>query len=272
MSAPRRAHSARSAQRTRRPELSQHFLRSGALASSLIDQTAVGSSDRVVEIGPGRGALTAQLARRCRQLTAVELDPALCGELEQRFAASGRVRVVHADFLRWELPQRPYKLIGNVPYARTAEIVRRLASADRPPEDAWLVVQREAARCFAGAPFAPETLRSLQLKPAWQVEIVRTFERRDFDPPPAVESVLLWMARRPRPLVSERRLYREFLRKAFAAGGPSVRHRLRGLLTSRQLSRLSRELRFDARHPPAELHFDQWLGLFRFWLRQRQPR
>jgi 23S rRNA (adenine-N6)-dimethyltransferase len=255
---------------TRRPELSQHFLRSGALASSLIEQCAVGRADRVIEIGPGRGALTAQLARCCRELVAVEIDPRLCDALRERFSRASNVSIVRADFLEWELPSEPYKLVANLPYARTTEIVRRLAGAEHPPDDAWLVAQREAARRFAGAPFAPETRLSLLLKPGWQIEIVRTFRRADFDPPPAVESVLLWMARRPRALVREARAWRRFVDVAFEGGGATVRQRLAPLLTAAQLSRLARELRFDVRARPATLGFDQWVGLFRFWLRERE--
>lgn len=260
----------RTAQGTRRPELSQHFLRSGALASSLIEQCAVGPADRVVEIGPGTGVLTAQLARRCRQVVAVELDERLCAELSRRFSRSPHVQIVHADFLDWPLPAAPYTLVGSLPYARTTEIVRRLSEGERPPDDAWLVMQREAARRFAGAPFAPETRLSLRLKPWWQVEIARGLRRRDFEPPPAVESVLLWLARRPRPLVGESRAWRSFVDRAFARGGASVRQRLQGLFTAPQLSRLARELRFDARGRPGALGFDQWLGLFRFWCRERE--
>jgi len=227
-------------------------------------------------VGAGTGLLTERLARCCSQLWAVEVDERLCGALRARFADAPHVCVVHADFLEWKRPAElgaRYKLVGNLPYARTAEIVRRLTEgpgASDGPEDAWLVVQLEAARRFAGAPFAPETLRSLSLKPWWQVEIARRLERSDFSPPPAVDSALLWMARRARPLVDDRALYREFLGRAFADGGASVRRRLEPLLSARQVSRLALDLRFDSKSSAAGLGFDQWLGLFRFWARERR--
>lgn len=144
---------------------------------------------------------------------------------------------------------------------------RRLAGAEQPPEDAYLIVQEEAAKRFAGTPYAPETLQALLLKPWWRVEIARRLKRSDFEPPPSVDCALLWMARRPRPLVepSERDLYRDFVAAAFGRHAGTVHGELRRLLTRRQIRRLARDLRFDANTPPSALSFDQWLAVFRFF-------
>jgi len=217
----------------------------------------------VVEIGPGRGALTRELLARCGRLIAVEIDRALCHELRATFGR--RVQVVEGDFLEYPLPGVPYKVFGSVPFSRSTAIVRRIDAAPRPPEDAFLVLQREAAGRLAGSPYAPETRLSLLLKPRWQVEIAGRLRRSDFDPPPSVDCVLLWLARRPRPLVEPRqvRAYREFVTRCFGRRGPGVGVDLRALLTPTQLARASRDLRFDPRSPASQLGFDQWLGLFR---------
>ena len=103
----------------RRPDLSQHFLRSRRLAASLIASAPVGTEDLVVEIGPGRGILTAELARRAREVRGVELDAHLCGELRQRFRRHPNVSIAQKDFLRYALPREgAYKVVGNIPYNR----------------------------------------------------------------------------------------------------------------------------------------------------------
>ena len=256
-----------SAYRTpRRADLSQHFLRSRALATSLITQAPVTRRDLVVEIGPGRGILTGELAHRCRKVVAVEFDRALYQGLRSRFRDNTRITIVQADFLRFPLPDAPYKVLGNIPFNRTAAIMRRLVQAPLPPEDVWLVVQREAAERFAGGPCSRETLSSLLLKPWWQVEIARRLRRTDFDPPPNVEAVVLWLARRTRPLV-DRSLatdYRRFIRTCFGRGDHTIRRCLRSEFTRTQVHRLGRDLRFDPSGPPSSLTFDQWLALFRF--------
>ena len=256
-----------SAHRTpRRADLSQHFLRSRALASSLIVQAPVTRRDLVVEIGPGRGILTGELARRCRKVVAVEFDGTLCQGLRSRFRDNTRIMIVQADFLRFRLPDAPYRVVGNIPFNRTAAIMRRLVQAPSPPEDAWLVVQLEAAERFAGGPCSRETLSSLLLKPWWQIEIARRLRRTDFDPPPNVEAVVLWLARRTRPLVdrSQATDYRRFIRTCFGRGDHTIRRCLRSKFTRTQVHRLSRDLRFDPSEPPSRLTFDQWLALFRF--------
>ena len=250
----------------RRAELSQHLLRGRPLAASLVDHSTVSRDDLVVEIGPGRGALTRALAERCRRLVAVEIDERLLADLRTGFRNAPHVEMVHGDFLRFGLPEGPYKVFGSIPYSRTAEIVRRLVDAPGPPEDAYLIVQREAAEWFAGVPYAPETLSSLLLKPWWQVEIVRRLRRTDFDPPPSVESVVLWLGRRSRPLVSDSQgdAYRRFVSDSFGRRGNTVRRCLGNVFTGRQIERLAIDLRFRWSDPPSSLTFDQWLGLFRF--------
>ncbi|MGH7575323.1 MAG: 23S ribosomal RNA methyltransferase Erm [Longimicrobiales bacterium] len=258
--------SAKQGRTPRRPELSQHFLRSEALANRLAAQTRISKHDLVLEIGPGRGALTAALARRCRKLIAVELDARLCGLLRKQFRDDRHVSIVQGDFLRFGLPTVPYKVVGSIPFSHTAAIVRRLVDGPSSLTDAHLVTQREAAHRFAGAPYAPESQPSLMLKPDWQVEIVRRLRRTDFDPPPRVDTVVLWLARRTRPLVhqAERTCYKRFVESCFGQGGDTIRKCLRSTFTRAEIRRLGTDLRFPEDAPPSDLTFDQWLGLFRF--------
>ena len=97
---------------------------------------------------------------------------------------------------------------------------------------------------------------------------MRRLRRTDFDPPPAVDSVVLWLARRPRPLIEESQgdVYRDFIELAFGRRGNSLRRCLRGLLTPAQIRRLADDLRFDPQSPPSELSFDRWLAIFRFFI------
>lgn len=259
--------SARHRRTPRRPELSQHFLRSGALADRLVAQARLSQQDLVLEIGPGHGALTGPLARSCGELLVVELDSRLCGLLREEFRHDPHVSIVQGDFLRFELPTSSYKVVGNIPFSHSAAIIRRLIDGPSPPSDAYLVTQREAAYRFAGGPRAPESLMSLLLKPDWQVEILRQLRRTDFDPPPRVHTVLLWLARRTRSLLhfSERTAYRHVVRSCFGQGGNTTRQCLRSRFTRVEIQKLSTDLRFRPDDPPSGLTFDQWLGLFRFY-------
>ncbi len=247
--------------RSRRAELSQHFL-SDAAASRLVQATSIAAADLVIEIGPGRGALTKWLARRTTRLIGVELDPYLADRLATRFAGQADIR--HGDFLDFPPPEEPYLIVGNLPYAQSTEMLRRLTETFTPPEAAWLVVQQDLAERFCGRPFQRESLWSLRLKPFWDLEIRDWLQRRDFSPPPAVDSVLLHLNRRQNPVIrlSERRAYLRLVEAAFSGG--DLRGALRPYLSKGHLKTLARRLRFHPEDPPGALCFEQWLAVYRF--------
>jgi len=248
-----------------RTGLGQHFLRRPERCAELVETAGLGDADLIVEIGAGEGALTHSLAARAGRVIAVEVDPACARSLRVRFGRERRVDVVERDFLGWPLPREPYKVFANPPFAHTAAIVRRLCEGDRPPDEAWLVLEDAAARRFAGSPYGPETLRALLLKPHWHVELRAELGPGDFSPPAAGPCALLWLARRGRPLVehAKRELYADFVACAFGRQGNRIEACLRGVLTKEQLRRCARSLRFDPREAPSALRFEQWLGLFR---------
>lgn len=216
-----------------------------------------------MEVGPGRGALTALIAARAGRVIGVELDGYLATQLEARQLPD--TMIVHGDFLDYSLPGRDYKLIGNLPYAVTTDIVHKVTTTSHAPREAWFVVQREAAHRFIGRPFRNETRWSLRLKPWWHVEIVEHLARRDFDPPPRVESVMIWLARRDPALVNadHEAGYRELIDVAFQSGD-SAGTSLKRFLTRKQIQRLAADLRFDLDDRPPKLCFEQWLGILRF--------
>ena len=248
----------------RRPELSQHFLRNAAVARALVHRMAFASGDLVVDAGAGDGALTQALADAGCRVIAVEKDERLYRQLARRFAGHPNVESRHADILAFPLPSTPYRVVSNVPYAITAALVRKLLHAARPPGEALLIVQREAAQKFAGTP--RETQFSLLHKPWFDITIAGAVARRDFSPPPRVHSSLLSIRHRGVPLVAggSGPDYRSFIATTFGRGAPEASHALRRYLTPRQMYRLGRDLGFARDARASQLTFDQWLGIFRF--------
>ncbi len=247
----------------RRPELSQHFLHDGA-ARQLVRWLGLPPGALVIEPGAGDGALTQALADAGCRVLAVEKDERLYEQLRRRFAGRRGIACRHGDFLAMQLPRTAYRVVSNVPYGITAAVVRRLLDALRPPEEAALVVQREAAEKFAGAPF--ETRFSLLYKPWFEISIECGVPRRCFEPPPRVRSVLMRIRPRAAPLVEAGRAYayRRFIVEAFGQGGAEASRGLRRFVTARQLARLRRDVGFTADARPSDLAFSQWLAIFRF--------
>lgn len=169
---------------------SQNYLTSSDMINKLLKRTSITKNDHVLEIGPGKGHITRALLRRRSRVTAVELDGELYQSLREKFAGEKNLRLIHMDFLKFRLPDNGnYKVFSNIPFNRTTAILRRLTERPNPPEEIWLVVEKGAAKRFMGKP--RENLRSLLLKPYFNMEIAYYFQREDFHPRPGVDAVLL---------------------------------------------------------------------------------
>jgi len=174
---------------------SQNFLTSGRVIRRIVSLANLNDSDHVVEIGPGKGHITRELLSRCGHVTAVELDPKLCAALRIKFSGVPGLHLAQGDFLAHPLPRGPYKVFANIPFGRTTDILRKLTQGSHPPQEAWLVVEKGAAKRFLGLPH--ESLASLNLKPWFEGEILYHFRREDFHPMPAAAAVLLHLKRKP---------------------------------------------------------------------------
>ncbi|HEX6800674.1 MAG TPA: rRNA adenine N(6)-methyltransferase family protein [Ktedonobacterales bacterium] len=247
--------------------LSQNFLRHPALAASLLDACDLRAGDVVYEIGPGKGILTQQLALRCQWVVAVEKDPRLADRLRGRFAAVPLVTIHQGDFLEYPLPHGPYKVVANIPFNITAAIVNKLAAAECPPVDAYLTMQREAAGVLLGEPH--ESLRSVLLKPWYDMEIVHRFRRTDFIPAPRVDVVMLRLRKRGPPLIgrADRQCFRDFVVHLFTTRHAVPGSALKDVFSRRQLRRISVELGLDFDRLPTltSIPFDHWLRLFAYF-------
>lgn len=177
----------------------QHFLISPAVLDAVVDAADVGPSDRVVEVGPGTGALTVRLAARAAEVVAYELDPRLVALLREDVVAGlANVRIVQADVLAVDLlGSRPTRVVANLPFQITTPVLERLLADDRRPPLSVLTVQQEVAERMRGA---PRSWLSVFIDVFAMVEIVRRVSPGAFDPRPRVASAVVRLRARPRPL------------------------------------------------------------------------
>jgi 23S rRNA (adenine-N6)-dimethyltransferase len=246
-----------------RPELSQHFFRDPALARRVVYALPI-ATRIVIDVGAGTGLLSEALADRGFRVIAIEKDARLFRALRARFIGRTNIECHHGDALTASLPRERYSVVSNVPFGISAALVRRLIGESRPPDDAFLILQLEAAQKFAGTPH--ETQFSLITKPSFELAIMRRFRRIDFDPPPRVRTALLHVHRREHPLLDApaRARYARFVADVFGAS-PQAGRALRTRLTRGQVRRLARDLGFAAGGSVRGLTFPQWLAIFRFY-------
>ena len=249
-------------QHDKRIPLAQNFLRSPKLVRRLVAISSVRPSDTVYEIGSGNGIITAELAKVARQVIAIEKDPQLVRRLRERFRLLDNVEIVERDFLAYSFVTSEYKVFANIPYNRTAQILRKILCERSKLSDAYLILQKEPAQRFSGTP--RETLFSILVKPFFEFRILTQLRRTDFWPVPNVDSVFLSIKRRICPLIEAQDVasYRDFVQYGFARWKPNLKLAFKNVFTYKQWKRLARELEFPLNATPTGLSCDQWVGLY----------
>jgi 16S rRNA (adenine1518-N6/adenine1519-N6)-dimethyltransferase len=212
-------------ERRQRPKLGQNFLVSATAQAAIVDALGDLSARTVVEIGPGRGAITVLLAGRARRLVAVELDRELAPRLRAEFAERESVSILEGDVLETDLTalrageDEKLLVVGNLPYSITSEILLRLFRYAGEIERAVIMVQREVADRIAAAPGTRDYgVLTVTAQMYARVEKLMTLPPGAFSPPPQVHSTVLRLTMAPRfgELGVEPEGFLRFVRSCFA--------------------------------------------------------
>lgn len=230
-------------------------------------KTSIDGCDTVYEIGPGNGIITKELAKKAGKIIAIEIDWELVEKLKSQFRVDTKVEIHHGDFMDSKISLQTYKVFSNIPFNLTSDIVRKLLNSSNPPTDSYLIMQKEAAMKFSGKPIATEF--AMLSRPKFSFEIIWNFLRTDFMPVPAVDVVMLHISKNNNPLISqdEITLYQQFIRFGFKAWKKDLKTAYKDIFTYEQWKRLSKEHGFPIKATPTLLTFEQWLGLFRYFLK-----
>jgi 16S rRNA (adenine1518-N6/adenine1519-N6)-dimethyltransferase len=209
-------------------KLGQHFL----IRESILEQLAAAAcgshSNLVIEIGPGRGALTRHLLPRTDELHTIELDKDLADYLRREFAQDPKLHVHQADVLQTDLSQwGPAIITGNLPYYITSPILERFLALDARFPTAVFLMQREVAERLLAK---PGTRNYAYLTVAAQLvcdlELVCRVPPSAFKPPPKVDSAAVRFLRKPE-LVPDLDSVLKFVSRCFAQKRKTLRNNLR---------------------------------------------
>ena len=237
--------------------ISQNFLTSSKTIQRLLRRTSINKNDFVIEIGCGKGHITRELIKVCSSVDAFEIDFKLYNQLRDKFGDIDNLNLNHLDFLKADLPKHePYKVFSNIPFSITSDIIRKLTTSHNPPQEAWLVMEKGAAKRFMGKP--GDTLASLLIKPFFDMKIEYYFERQDFHPMPSVDIVLLHFNRKIQSdiPVSQQKDFTRFVEK-------SLRYGIGSQLTKKQTATALRLAKLPQIEQSGLMSYVQWLCLFR---------
>lgn len=220
---------------SKKPKLGQHFLADRSAATRIVEDLGDVSQMTVLEIGPGRGAITSLLTRKARRVIAIELDRVLAAQLRMHFALYPNIEIIEADILTVDFDTLfgpkpgstrpginhvpdPVRVVGNLPYFITSDILFRLFEYRRYFDKLVLMVQREVADRLAAEPGNSEYgLLSATAQLYSRVENLFTLPPAAFDPPPKVHSSVVRLTMEPRleSLQVPEKTFIEFLKLSF---------------------------------------------------------
>lgn len=221
----------------------QHFLHDRTYLDRIVAAVAPRPTDRLVEIGPGEGALTLPLLAAAGRLTAIELDTDLIPSLRQRAADIGQLEIIEADVLTVDLTAlaagQPLRIVGNLPYYISSPILFHCLSHIDAIADMHFMLQKEVVDRMAAAPGSKTYGRiSVMLQLSCEVTSLFTVPPGAFRPPPKVDSAVVRLRPRPRdmrPDVDPQRLS-GVVRAAFSQRRKTLSNALKSLLPADRIA------------------------------------
>jgi 16S rRNA (adenine1518-N6/adenine1519-N6)-dimethyltransferase len=222
-----------------RKKWGQHFLVDRRVVQCLITAAEIKPNEIVLEIGPGLGALTRELARCAAKLYLVEIDPELVRRLHEEFAGKEHVIVIAGDFLLLNLsaafPEEKIKVVANLPYNVATPILFRLIAERQRFPQVMVTLQKEVAERLSAAP-GSKAYGALSVLVQLYARVEKKFvvAPGSFSPPPQVESqvVFLTLQEAQRVPLADEEVFRRVVRAAFGQRRKTLRNALKGLLSN----------------------------------------
>jgi 16S rRNA (adenine1518-N6/adenine1519-N6)-dimethyltransferase len=212
----------------------QHFLGDERVLHAIAAAVAPSEGDTIIEIGPGRGALTDILAGLPNKLVAVEIDRALAAQLSERYRSKKNVEIIERDVLEVdiaELATGPFVVVGNVPYYITTPILFHVMRPPFPRHAVFLVQREVAERIVSGPDTRAYGALSANVQAVANAEILLNVPPRAFRPPPKVDSAVVRITPRPDPLVEPHEVdkFRGFVQGLFGMRRKQIGNALRSV-------------------------------------------
>lgn len=246
--------------------LGQHWLTDEAALSAIARAAYISPEDTVLEIGPGKGALTKYLVLEAKKVIAVELDEKLAADLPKTIT-DANLEVVQGDIMQFDLSKLPtrYKVVANIPYYLTGKILRLFATSKNRPSTLILLVQKEVAERICGRP-GKMSLLAVSVQLYFDAHLGLVVPAASFNPKPKVDSQVVILQRHRWPLFKGLREQKFF--EVVKAGFSNPRKKLRSSLSAGlQISKdeadkllAKAEINGDLR--PEHLSLNQWYRLY----------
>jgi 16S rRNA (adenine1518-N6/adenine1519-N6)-dimethyltransferase len=251
--------------------LGQHWLEDGRILEEICEIADVNPGDTVLEIGPGHGSLTRVLLAKGAYVVAVELDEELAADLANDIK-SEHLKIVTRDILKFNLNELPkdYKVVANIPYYLTSNLIRTLSEAKNPPKSITLLVQKEVAERICAKP-GSMSLLSVSAQIYYECALGPVVTADKFIPPPKVDSQVVNMLLRSKPQVDRagRKDFFRVVRAGFSNRRKTLENSLSGGLriAKKEITGALIGADTSTNTRAQELSITQWLELVKYLTR-----
>ncbi len=250
-----------------RDYLGQNFLVDEEVLKNIVVAADLKKSDTVLEVGPGLGVLTGELAVNVKKLVAVEKDEKLVPLLERQFKELPHVQIVQQDILRFHLEKYitgPYKVVANIPYYLTSVLLQTFLEKENQPECLVLMVQKEVGeRVVAEA--GELSVLGISVQIYADAEIVLDVPKECFWPVPKVNSVVIKITPRNKyPEIEDKKLFFRIVKMAFAGKRKQIHNTIgNGFgLDKEKVTEILTESKIDGVMRPQDLEIGDWIRLY----------
>lgn len=246
--------------------LGQHWLTDDKTLENIVNAADLSSGNTVLEVGPGTGTLTRKLLASGAKVIAVEKDEALANSLQGR--SLQRLQVVKADILKFDLTKLPtgYKVVANIPYYLTNNLLRSLSESSNPPASMAVLVQKEVAERLCAKP-GQMSILTVSVQLYYECRLGPVVPARLFKPPPKVDSQLVILKRRDQPLFPKLDTTKFFriVKASFSERRKKLRSSLAGglHLPKEHADDLLKRAGIDPNLRPQELSLHDWHNIYK---------
>lgn len=246
--------------------LGQHWLQDPSSLEAMCLAANLQPTDTVLEIGPGLGSLTKLLVKKAKQVIAVEFDQNLAHKLPQQVSANN-LEIISQDILNYDFTSLPagYKIVANIPYYLTSNLIRVISETANPPIQVALLIQKEVAERATAKP-GNMSLLSVTAQFYWETSLGRGVPASLFTPPPKVNSQILILKRRRKPLFDDVNP-REFFRLVKAGFSQKRKTLLNSLSAGLHIEKetvkaICESVDIDPSRRPQTLSLEEWHNLY----------
>jgi len=257
--------------------LGQHFLVDERVLKSLISAAGLTPNDTVIEVGPGLGILTRELAKKAGRVIAIEVDTRLASVLKETLAPWPNVAIINADVLESDpgallAKETPYKVVANLPYYIASAVLRHFLEASIKPRLMVVTVQKEVAQAIAAQP-GKMGLLSVGVQFYGKPTIVDYVPARSFYPPPKVGSAIVRIDiyDRPQVAVEDAAIFFRVVRGGFSAPRKQLHNSLaQGLkMSTGDAAALLKEAGISHKRRAETLSLEEWAAIYRLFMEKQ---